>query len=713
MTDPHREDVPDDPVEPGPSQAPQYNVNNKVGHSTGPTIQSGSIGQVHIHQNTGPADGLDVAGKLLAQAVRSQWRAEERWRRVQDPGPLPLRWRVAPGLADRRTTTSHPQEALGSPEPARIVTEYQQVQTGRLVVLGRAGSGKSVLAIRFVLDLLGAPDTPVRAVPVVFGLGSWNPATPLRDWLAGQLQRDHPGLAAAAPCGTSTLAAALLDDDRILPVLDGFDEIAPRLRHSALQALNDSTPMPLLLTSRAKEFAAAVKATGRVLTGAAAVELTDLSPADLAKYLPHTTIRTTSDNETNVWTPVLERLHGRHPSAQVLKDVLTTPLMVSLARAVYSDCPDRDPSALLVTERFRTARDIEHHLLDSYVPTLYRDLSAERLKRVLHWLGYLAHHLDQLHTPNLHWWQLGASLPRLRRTVVIGLVAGVAFGAADGLMWCTYAVAMLGYPLTVGLAIALPNGLAFGAAGGAFLGAVYALAQGGRGRRPSHVRVRLRGGTRAIGRHVVNRFLTGFAAVLGVACTAWILIALITAIVLQSPHAFLASLTLRLPFALLTGVTCGLPAGLGYGLLAALEAPIDIKTAVSPPRLLRTDRTNVLFQAAVLILTLTAADGILYGTGVYHFTDWFAVEIVGGLGGVLAYALGLTAWGQWIALARIWLPLTGQLPWRVEEFLKDAHQRGILRQAGAVYQFRHARLHDHLSQSYRSANHRSQSVLRE
>jgi hypothetical protein len=66
---------------------------------------------------------------------------------------------------------------------------------------------------------------------------------------------------------------------------------------------------------------------------------------------------------------------------------------------------------------------------------------------------------------------------------------------------------------------------------------------------------------------------------------------------------------------------------------------------------------------------------------------------VGGLG----YGLSLTAWGQWVALARIWLPLTRRLPWRLIAFLDDACQRGVLRQAGAVYQFRHARLQGHLT----------------
>lgn len=54
---------------------------------------------------------------------------------------------------------------------------------------------------------------------------------------------------------------------------------------------------------------------------------------------------------------------------------------------------------------------------------------------------------------------------------------------------------------------------------------------------------------------------------------------------------------------------------------------------------------------------------------------------------------------QWVVLARIWLPLTGRLPWAVMTFLDDAYERDILRQTGAVYQFRHALLQDHLVNS--------------
>jgi hypothetical protein len=44
------------------------------------------------------------------------------------------------------------------------------------------------------------------------------------------------------------------------------------------------------------------------------------------------------------------------------------------------------------------------------------------------------------------------------------------------------------------------------------------------------------------------------------------------------------------------------------------------------------------------------------------------------------------------------LPLTVRLPWKLTGFLQDAYDRGILRQAGAVYEFRHHTLQTYLSQ---------------
>ena len=58
--------------------------------------------------------------------------------------------------------------------------------------------------------------------------------------------------------------------------------------------------------------------------------------------------------------------------------------------------------------------------------------------------------------------------------------------------------------------------------------------------------------------------------------------------------------------------------------------------------------------------------------------------------------------------ARMWLALRRQLPWQLKGFLADAHRRGVLRQAGAVHQFRHIELQHRLATRPVNKQHRTQ-----
>jgi len=90
----------------------------------------------------------------------------------------------------------------------------------------------------------------IDPVPVIVDLGTWDPATSsLPGWLAQRIVRTYPRLGEVGPDG-STMATALVAAGRILPVLDGFDELAPQLRHRALAQLN-ATAVPLLLAQPA------------------------------------------------------------------------------------------------------------------------------------------------------------------------------------------------------------------------------------------------------------------------------------------------------------------------------------------------------------------------------------------------------------------------------------------------------------------------------
>jgi transcriptional regulator with XRE-family HTH domain len=642
---------------------------------------------------------LAEASDALAYAVRARWDSEEEIRRIQDPYPLPVRWQLAPdGDMDHWENICR-VSAGGSAEPLdlaghldEIADVYRRIPSGRLVVLGRAGSGKSVLAVRFVLDLLKTR-TRAGAVPVVFSLGSWNPTTTgFRDWLAGQLMRDHPGLAATGPDG-STLAAALVGAGRILPVLDGFDELAEGLHRAALDALN-ATPLPMLLTSRRGEYASVAGADA--LTAAAAVWLTDLTVTDLANYLPRTTRKGAG---ATVWDPVLTLLrdHPERPACFTLRTVLTTPLMVGLARAIYSDPAGRDPMELLDTDRFGSQDALERHLLSSFIPTVYRDQPGRRSwdpERVRSWLGYLARHLDRLGTHDIAWWQLGSTMRLWRRIVVAGLVAGVAFGFAAGLAASLMGVLGFGTGIIDGFIAGPLDGLAAGLTVGLARGV--GIAFGGAAFVPSRVQLRLHGGKRRLGARFVRRFMVGLAGGLALAG------GLGLAGVLGLRFWIVGRLGPGPGYGVLFGLVFGPLVGLVWGILARFEAPVDVRTVVSPSDLLRTNRSTVIVESSVLGLVCAVGYGVLAGLlhgpryGLAHGLSYGLVLAVAVWLGV---AVSLTAWGQWLALSRIWLPLHGRLPWALIAFLDDACRRGVLRQAGAVYQFRHARLQAHLTEA--------------
>ncbi|MFI2209180.1 NACHT domain-containing protein [Streptomyces sp. NPDC020141] len=727
----------------------------------GGTAISGSINHLHVETltvrpwcpetdggrlNTSPDPSpypvpapVAEAAASLAREVRRRWQREENHRRVHDPFPLPVRYRPAPpDLMDRPENIQRlppgaaPRDLDLNGDLRGIADIYRKVASRRLVILGRAGSGKSVLAVKLVLDLLTAPEFAVR-VPVIFSIGSWDPTTTtVRDLLVDRLLRDHPHLARRSGDG-ATLAAALVDAELILPVLDGFDELAEALRSPALDALN-STSLPLVLTSRREEYARAIRDGHTPLVWAACTELHDLTVEDLAAYLPRTDRLAASGGrgDVRVWDAFLERLRAGDTAAGVrLGGVLGTPLMVALARTMY-ETPGKSPLELFDTARFPTERHIEEHLLAGFVPTLYRHRAHERTDsdrgrrdrdpdRARRWLGHLASSLahDGHDRQDLAWWRLGESVRLPTRIAHTALAAALCMAAATwltGLSGYAFAFPVRLTPTAIllqGTLAGLLAGISFGLAHGV-------LALSGRSAAPpSRVQLKLSGTERRAGpgtaRGILTRVRAALAAgwVLGIGYS-W------SDILVRIPlGAFPESGLLRIAAGnmLLFGLVFSLTAGLAFGLVAALEAPMDTTAAATPVQLLSANRTAAIRQLLVLIPAITAGCGLTGHLAVRLLPRILPVNMIwtwevtvylgaiGGLGGSTAYLLAFTAWGQWLTLARVWLPLTRRLPWDTVAFLEDAYHLGVLRHTGAVYQFRHHHLQRHLTHAYRNPEH--------
>ncbi|MGW2052318.1 trypsin-like serine protease [Streptomyces sp. NPDC001840] len=650
---------------------------------------------------------LDGNLHTLGKRVLDDLRQDQVQQQLRSGRPLPLPCRAAPERLTGGNGARETSSALANASPLdlagplkNIAAVYLKERRSQLLLLGGAGSGKSVLIRRFAQARLEEDDWIVgkRPVPVIFSPGSWHPnATLLQDWLIDRLERDHPFLARQHPDG-GTWAAELIKGGHVLVILDGFDEVAQDLYEPALRQLR-AFNLPLLVTSRHEALGGVEPGEG-LFPG---IELMNLTFDDCSARL----------DASPGWAPVLDWLssHSCEPAAARLTAVLTTPLMLTMAKAFHAS--GGDPECLLKLAEFSSQDALEKHLLDAFVLRTYdpvlnlfvpkrRRWSAERAG---HWLGYLATHLKKQKTdaqkPDAHvigaqdieWWQLGTTMSLSARMVVSGALCGLVLGTAVALVQVLVgdpAVALLSTVLNVpgiGLTFGLMHGFASKIeASGAF--------------RPSRMQIAVRGESRgARSRRVRERLLPRVGGGLAGGLVFGVIFgggSAVYSMLLSYPWPLAA-----LVFGewLVIGPLLGLAAGIVLALAVWLETDAKPQESVSATDLLRTNRTIVLVQSAAVGLVL----GLGYGTVVTHFNG-FTLGLSAGIGAGLAAAAGvgtLTAWGRWVVLVRLWLPLSRRLPWRVNAFLDDARVRGVLRQAGAVYQFRHARLRDNLAEVHR------------
>ncbi|MER6995680.1 NACHT domain-containing protein [Streptomyces sp. NPDC000410] len=206
-----------------------------------------------------PESELTAAVAPLAGRLRETYDSEERLARIHNPVPLRVRW-----AAGRRELTDPWIKAPhdGGGDLTDVEGLFTGLPRGRLVLLGAAGAGKSVFALRLARALLDS-EAAGAPLPVVLPIAGWNPAEdgPWR-WAAARIAGLYPELGRSEP-ERPAVAEALLNTGRILPVLDGFDELPADYRAKALRDLNTAlgADRRLVLTSRPQEYADAVGAT--------------------------------------------------------------------------------------------------------------------------------------------------------------------------------------------------------------------------------------------------------------------------------------------------------------------------------------------------------------------------------------------------------------------------------------------------------------------
>ncbi|MEV6316258.1 NACHT domain-containing protein [Streptomyces sp. NPDC051776] len=573
-----------------------------------------------------------------------------------------------------------------------VLRYYRQLQPTRLVITGEPGAGKTMLALHLLLSVLADPArTDTDPVPVCLSLARWDTVQPLQRWIAeqvGERFRDR-GI-------TPADAAALVDLHRILPILDGLDEMdldgTPVARRRATRALdqlnayqNALGSAPVVVTCRTAQYAELAGVDVR-MREAAHVEIAPVDHGRVAAYL---TARTTCPRR---WEPV-RTLLAAAPGGTLGRS-LHTPWRLNLAVTVYEQRhPDtlaylHDPAELCALPSPSAVRD---HLLARYLPAATSQ-HPERPDRYTaqqthQWLAALADHLAGTATTTggrgasgpgtdlvLHqlWPMAGRTRVRAADTLVTGLIT-VTFAL---LLVLQVPAGLPTRQLLAGAAPALAGVLAVWRACSASVPAP---------RAGQLQRLRSEAKRRQLRRAVMG----GLAGALAFALVG----ALAGALALGPTGALTAALG--------ASVTGGLAGALTLALTgsAADTAPrSDFVPPTDPRHLVRDDAlfgltlglTGALSGGLMSGLTGGLAIGLPVGRSAGM---WFGVT--GGL--AIGMALGLCLLGGAGRRYGIFLLCSrGRLPWTLRSFLHWAYEAGLLRISGMAYQFRHRELQDWL-----------------
>ncbi|MFD5513775.1 hypothetical protein ACFWIB_39475 [Streptomyces sp. NPDC127051] len=707
-----------------------------------------------------PADEADD----LARTVEGQWREEARSRSLRDPRVLPLTW-----SATSRAVAASPDAVFGGNGAGRITrvttegrldggfdaaitalgAEFGRIPSGRLVVLGEPGAGKTVLAMLLTLGLLGRRE-PGHPVPVLLSVGAWDPVEQSLDsWVVETL-------AATYYAGRPEIPRRLLERGLLLPVLDGLDEIPESARRDAVKSVNRfiGEQQPVVLTCRSAEYAGVIAGGSPVLHRAPVVEVHPVGVEDAVSYL-----ESADWPDGTSWDRVVH--HLRTESDTPLHQALSTPLMISMARMVYARCGG-DPAELLDPV---SRNAIEDHLSSRVIDAAYApdrlpsgapvdpsdpaavpragqpltlpgaagapavvappDTAVDRgpqwdAQTARRMLTYLARYMHRHGERELVWWRMSGRLLPMWAVPAGALALGMGMAG----------VAVVGSGLasdretlpTLGI-----GGLLVGIGTAVVAVALLASPQ----RQPRRLSWRRSGSLKRLRRGFFKGFVLTTVLTVPLPAT----FALILAIYEQP-------LSLYLNYADLIGGCTAFACVVGLGLATRhwLDAPPLDAAQATPDLSLAEDRraSAVGAGSAGLVVALLAWPLVLLGVlagqiGGLSLSGWpgwpdhfdpagvarvlFGHVMVHKPDGVMGYStktvlvpvLSSLVLGTGFALAAlmtrayprfllmlVYLALQGRLPLRFMAFLRDARNRGLLRQSGDAYQFRHARLQEYL-----------------
>jgi len=183
---------------------------------------------------------LLVARQGLSAAERRELRVlldlvadpiEKRLQELTRYGPLIELSREQRNLAVSQVFESELEEAA-LPLPDQRILDLFESCNRELLILGEPGAGKTIDLYRLASGLVARTrEDPSQPIPVVFKLSAWSRSGKLDGWMAGQIEKSYHRF-------SRTTIEAWIRGNRLLPLLDGLDEVEPGARAACVEAIH-------------------------------------------------------------------------------------------------------------------------------------------------------------------------------------------------------------------------------------------------------------------------------------------------------------------------------------------------------------------------------------------------------------------------------------------------------------------------------------------
>lgn len=523
------------------------------------------------------------------------------------------------------------------------ISKVFEDMNSELLILGAPGAGKTTLLLALAEQLIAhARADETSLLPVVFQLSTWSGQAPsLAVWMVDELNTRYSV--------ARSISERWIQEDVILPLLDGLDELREQDRAMCVTAINAfrrEHSVPLAVCSRVEEY----KTLTVRLQLHGAVLIQPLTPKRINDHLARQGEQLASLGDA-----------VRHDN--ILSALATSPLLLNIMALTYRNT---------VPPQSADRETLRQQIWEDYVANRFNHPRAcvshnhtdhARLRNRLAWLacGMLAHDQQVFYIEYLQPTWLSNQAQCYAWHLINGLIVGL--------------VAALACALIGGIIGGLSLGLIGGLIGGLGLGLGSAL----------EVRVqiveKLSWSWRGIGSHWRTNVLWGLI---------WGLV---------------VGLIVGLVFGAIFGVVCGLSGGLIGGLVGALIDGLEgneIEARFRPNQGIWQSARSALVGGLVSALLSALMWGLIGGLVGELLLDLDGALTWGLMGGLIGgMVVGLERYGgrtivQHIVL-RFLLWNSGAMPFDVVNMLEAAHELNFLTHVSGGYRFYHRQLLEHFA----------------